>query len=96
MFKAIKKYFHLVSMGRYSEFLMLFIPWDNFLVGTDANGVNCFFIRKDIALQHNIELQNPGSVFKCHKTRTEGTYTKVPLSQEEQFERIKNFDFIEV
>jgi len=66
------------------------------LVGTDANGVNCFFVKKDIALKHNLKPQDPDSAFKCHKTRTEGTFTKVPLSQEEQFKRIKNFDFIEV
>ena len=32
MFRIIKKYFNLFSMGRYSEVLMLFIPWDNFLL----------------------------------------------------------------
>lgn len=66
------------------------------LVGTDVNGVNCFFIRKDLALKHNIKIQNPDSAFKYHKTRTEGTYTKEPLSQQEQFKRIENFDFIDI
>jgi len=66
------------------------------LIGTDKNGVNCFFVKKDLALKYDLKPQDSDSIFKVHKTRTEGTYTKVPQSQEEQFERIKNFDFVEV
>ncbi len=66
------------------------------LIGTDNNGVNCFFVKKDLALKNGFKPQNSDSCFKSHKTRTEGTFTNIPLSHEEQFDYIKNRDFIEI
>jgi hypothetical protein len=66
------------------------------LLGTEKKGVNCFFLRKDIADSLGIEHQNPKSVFTEHFKRTKGVETKTPLSTEEQFEQIKHFDFINI
>jgi len=69
---------------------------DYFLVGTDKNGVNCFFIRKDVAEKNKFELKNPDQIFKTHKTRTEGTYTGTPMTQVDQFDKIKHLEFVEI
>lgn len=66
------------------------------LLGTENRGVNCFFLRKDIANHFGINHQNPELVFKEHFNRTQGVETKIPLSTDKQFEYIKNFDFIDI
>ena len=66
------------------------------LLGVESNGVNCFFLRKDIADKYGFISREPESVFRDHAKRTSGIETNVKLSTEEQFNKIKNFEFVEI
>lgn len=69
---------------------------DYILLGVESNGINSFFLRKDIADKFNFTHNEPKSVFKEHFKRTNGVETNIKLSTDEQFNKIKHFEYIKI
>ena len=67
-----------------------------YLIGTESKGVNAFFLRKDICDEFKISKKDFTQAFKDHFSRKNGTLSKVPMSSEEQFSHLKNYEFVKI
>lgn len=82
--KHISGFYHGASLAALTK---LAISRGYILVGCDSNGVNAFFVRKDVAQGILAEVSVQEAYFAHHYRQLQG------LSTSEQFDRIKHLDF---
>jgi len=66
------------------------------LIGTDSSGVNAFFVKKNITEKFSLKAMTTKEAFKSHLSRSKGILTNKVLTSEQQFNYIKDFNFIHV